>query len=405
MRIPLHSLTGALLSGAFSLTSASALTFSAWQETKFTTGELADPAISGPNADPDGDGRPNLLEYAYGLEPLAPDQDESTVTAGPNGLTLTYPEVVAATDILYHLAESPDLQHWITPNTTTRTVLADDGTMRLVSIFNPNAPAAPPKWFNRLQVLITPDGTESLAAPARLEASLKIPFKITLAWNDLTRIESGFAFERRVGPNGPWQEIGVASADTNRFEDLDIVGSTEYSYRVSALQGEYASDYSNEFTVTTPLDTDGDCIPDDMEAAYGTDPMLFSSGNNGISDGWWISHGMSPFGDPNANPDGDGRSNYQEFLDCTDPLTADSAPNPGATAPLAPSALTLTTLDSGHNDLAWTNNSAASGIIVERTVDGENWQTVGVVAGRQTTFTDATAQPDTVYFFRVKAYN
>jgi len=133
-------------------------------------------------------------------------------------------------------------------------------------------------------------------------------------------------------------------------------------------------------TVTTPLDTDGDGIPDDMEATYNTDPMLFSSGNNGIPDGWWISYGMSPYSDPNADPDGDGRSNYQEFMDGTDPLTADSVPNPGATAPLAPSALALTTLDSGHNELSWGNNSTASGIIVERTTDGANWQTVGVVA-------------------------
>jgi Bacterial TSP3 repeat len=56
------------------------------------------------------------------------------------------------------------------------------------------------------------------------------------------------------------------------LKDLFITGSTEYNYRVCALQGEYASEYSNEFTVTAPFDTDGDGIPDDMEATYGTDP-------------------------------------------------------------------------------------------------------------------------------------
>ena len=389
----------------FSASAGHALTFSEWQAAHFTTAELADPAISGANADPDGDGRPNLIEYAFGLDPLVADQDASSSAIGPNGLTLTYPEVVGATDLLYHLEQSPDLWHWVTPNSPTRSILSDDGTKRLVSVFNPNSPAVSRLWFNRLQVILAPGGTEFLAAPTSLDAKIEIPLKIKVGWNDNTKIETGFAVERRVGAEGSWQEIGTAAADINIFEDMDIAGSTQYTYRASALQGEYASGYSNEFSVTTPPDTDGDGIPDDMEAAYGTDPMLFSSGNNGIPDGWWISHGMSPFGDPNADPDGDGRSNYQEFLDGTDPLTADSAPNPGSGAPSAPSALTLATLDSGHNELAWTNNSAASGIIVERTTDGANWQTVGVVAGTKTTFTDATAHPDTVYFYRLVAFN
>jgi len=92
---------------------------------------LADPAISGPNADPDGDGRANLIEYAFGLDPLVADQDASTSAIGPNGLTLTYPEVVGATDLLYHLEQSPDILHWVTPNSPTRSVLSDDGTKRL----------------------------------------------------------------------------------------------------------------------------------------------------------------------------------------------------------------------------------------------------------------------------------
>jgi len=158
-------------------------------------------------------------------------------------------------------------------------------------------------------------------------------------------------------------------------------------------------------TLVPPVDTDGDGIPDNLESAYGTDPLKFSSGNNGTSDGWWISHGLDPFSDTITDTDGDGRSDAQEFLDGTDPLTWDADPNAGASAPLAPSGLALTTLDNGHNELIWTNNSTANGVIVERTGDGANWQTVGVVPGTQTTFTDATAQPATVYFYRVAAFN
>ena len=52
-------------------------TFAAWQHRHFTAGELAapelEPALWGADADPDNDGRANLLEYALAASPLAPD--------------------------------------------------------------------------------------------------------------------------------------------------------------------------------------------------------------------------------------------------------------------------------------------------------------------------------------------
>jgi len=385
---------------------ASALTFPEWQAEVFSAGELADPAISGANADPDGDGNQNLLEYAFGLNPHVSDQAGSFPASASNGLSLTYPERVAASDLLYHFEEStPDLQNWITPNVTNRTVLSDDGVLRLVSVDNPNAPATFDRWFNRLHLFVSPGAVEDLFAPSRPTATLEVPLAVVLGWNDNTRIEEGFSIERRTGIGGAWTTIGTTPADTNTFEDINIVGSTEYAYRISALQGPDASESSAEITITTPLDTDQDGIPDDMEATYNTDPLLFSSGNNGTSDGWWVSYGLDPFSDTITDTDGDGRSDAQEFLDGTDPLVVDTNPHAGQPAPLAPGNLSLETLENGHNTLTWVNNSSANGIIVERTGDNANWQTIGVVPGTQTTFTDATAHPSTVYFYRVAAFN
>jgi hypothetical protein len=226
--------------------------------------------------------------------------------------------------------------------------------------------------------------------------------RLKIGWNDNTKIETGFAVERRVGASGPWEEIGTVGADANYFVDLDIAPLTEYTYRVSAIQGEYASDYSSEFTFTTPADTDGDGIPDDMESMYNTDLMMFSSGNNGVPDAWWIYYGLDPYSSTTQDTDGDGRTDVQEYFDGTDPLVVDSAPT--APAPLAPSDLILTPLDNGHNELTWTNNATAVGVIIERKAS-TTWQTVGIVSGSETTFTDDTSLPDIVYVYRVKAYN
>ena len=54
--------------------------FSGWQQDAFTPEELADPAISGPLADPGQTGAPNLLRYAFGLDRAA-DPDPAYPTA------------------------------------------------------------------------------------------------------------------------------------------------------------------------------------------------------------------------------------------------------------------------------------------------------------------------------------
>ena len=59
--------------------------FTAWQQGVFTPEELADPAISGPLADPNHTGAPNLLRYALGLGPTdiaAPAYPTAAVLAG-----------------------------------------------------------------------------------------------------------------------------------------------------------------------------------------------------------------------------------------------------------------------------------------------------------------------------------
>lgn len=299
---------------------AQALTFSDWQRDHFSGDEMVDLQISGASADFDSDGFPNFLEYAFGLDPHLPDLPCLTLVSGPDELAISYPEHIQATDAFCRLEESGDLLlwHWITPNPSTRRILSDDGAIRRVALPLLRVTAPSGTVFARIRVTLSAGTTEGgLLPPTSLTGHAGIP--ISLAWNDNSAIEEGFAIERREGPEGDWTEVSTTGPDLNAFADWDLSGSSEYSYRIRAFAGETASLPSNAITLTTPPDADHDGLPDDMEAAYHTDPHAYSTADNGVPDGWWVRYGWSPFSADFADTDGDGRSDREEFFAGTDP--------------------------------------------------------------------------------------
>ncbi len=91
--------------------------YQAWRSRYFAPDELGDPAISGDQADPDGDGIVNLLEYALGLEPRVAGVAglptvEIVEAEGGRALALSYTRVVGATDVSYEPQASGDLAAW-----------------------------------------------------------------------------------------------------------------------------------------------------------------------------------------------------------------------------------------------------------------------------------------------------
>lgn len=92
--------------------------YSAWADGNFTATELADPAISGAEADPDGSGMSNLLRYAFDLPARGPVAAPTRVERGGSGssstLMLAFPIRAEASDLVYEVQSSSDLVNWIT---------------------------------------------------------------------------------------------------------------------------------------------------------------------------------------------------------------------------------------------------------------------------------------------------
>lgn len=74
--------------------------------------------------------------------------------------------------------------------------------------------------------------------------------------------------------------------------------------------------------------------------------------------------------------------------------------------PLAPSDLTATATSGIQINLAWHDNSGDElGFRIERSLDGFNFSEIATVGSNITTFADTNLLPDTLYFYRVSAFN
>jgi hypothetical protein len=182
---------------------AHAQTFDDWRGLNFSAGELADPLVSGADADPSGGGVKNLLGYALEIDPHSPDISKLPAVGFDGGhMTLSFTVEKNSMDLIYTPEVTSDLTAgWSSGGGVTGVAgFTDEGSSLRVTVFDRAYAAGNARRFIRLRVSL---GVSGAILPAWWQLlyfnSLDVdPNALALRGDGLTNLE---AFQQGLNPN------------------------------------------------------------------------------------------------------------------------------------------------------------------------------------------------------------
>lgn len=140
--------------------------FDAWRSRYFTPLELADSAVSGDTADPDGDGLANLLEFSLDTSPLTAVGASTALpscsvqnVSGTSYLTLTFKRRTPALDLTYNVQTNSGTlssADWSSNAVLVGSPVANGDGTETVTFRDPTASTSSSRRFMRVQVVRTP---------------------------------------------------------------------------------------------------------------------------------------------------------------------------------------------------------------------------------------------------------
>lgn len=97
----------------------------------------------------------------------------------------------------------------------------------------------------------------ALEPPSNLTAVQNSSEEVSLSWITNSSNQTGFRLDR-WSASEVWIEIAELEKDDVNYIDTQIEGSTDYKYRISAINSDTESEFSNEAEITTITDINSD---------------------------------------------------------------------------------------------------------------------------------------------------
>ncbi|MVM30693.1 hypothetical protein GO755_11680 [Spirosoma sp. HMF4905] len=259
-------------------------------------------------------------------------------------------------------------------------------------------------------------------APARLTATAISSSQINLQWADVSNNETGFQVERASSATAPFTKIADLGANATTYSDQSLQASTQYCYRVRAVNGAGASGYSDIQCATTQAPPVG--APQNLvaTAASTTQINLTWTGLSGATtyqlerslngnDGW--TKIADPAGNATSYNDAGLTPNTRYYYRLLAVVGGNSGPYSNVanaitpdTPPTAPARLTATVISYNQINLQWADLSGnEASFELERSTDGTNFTKIADVGANATSYSDQSLSPQTHYYYRVRAKN
>lgn len=257
------------------------------------------------------------------------------------------------------------------------------------------------------------------AATSGLKVSATTKTTVTLVWTDNSSNETGFKIERKTG-TGSFAQVGTVSANLTTYINTGLKDETEYTYRIRAYNTYGDSAYSGEVNVTTG---DPPVAPSGLKVVEMTKNSVKISwtDNSDNETGFKIerktgSGSFTQVGTTSANTVTYSNTGLSTSTTYTYRVRAYNGSGDSAfsseisvvptEAPLAPTNLIVTSTSGGAVTLAWTDNAGnETGFKIERKTGTGDYTEVGTVGANVKTYTNSGLASNTIYLYRVRAYN
>jgi len=257
-------------------------------------------------------------------------------------------------------------------------------------------------------------------APSSLTATAVSAVQINLAWTDNSSNETGFKIERKTGASGTYAQIATVAANVVTYQNTGLTGNTLYYYRVRSYTAAGNSPYTNEASATTPIVNAPTALTattisiSQINLAWtdnSTNETGFKIERKTGASGSYTQVGAMPANVASYQNTGLTANTLYYYRVRAYTAAGNSPYSNEASATTfivnPPTTLTATVASTSQINLAWRDNASnETGFKIERKTGATGtYAQIATVAANVVSYQNTGLTANTLYYYRVRAYN